>query len=583
MKMNIQKHAARMLTLLALAAFSVTGRAQTASVLVVDDFSPNGVSPSNPTNLDWYTSTNVYSSGYISNVWWSWFGNAFSNIVWDSTMDASNNPSSGSLKITLNWNSSLGGNNQFLVWDQGVTNNYFALNLSGYTWTNFQCDVKFAPGSASDQGSYGYLQFGTRGSVSYGVQDYFVTVNMVTNNAGLTTNQYGWVHISSPMLNPVTDPNLTNIQDVLIHIYGPYGGLNLNGPSTLWVDNIKFYGMSGPPPTNPPPILGIESATPGLRIFAGSAGINDRSEVATADRYQSWIGATHHPVSYSFTLLSYPSNIGQTHIFLVPVNSMPGGVYSSYNGIDYTASNGVWLVISPFYEAEVTAAIYWKTNLPNANAYAAGGNTALRITNSTAIGTWTLSFNSDTTGTLTAPGASPVSFTITNGTVATDFANPLIAYFGLQPNVDAGIGQYEDWASISVTNVAGDNYYEDFTHDLNYRSVTQSGNWVNMSVQPVGLIIISTNDIPAYWLNWTVPAGGQLGSNTNLLSATPWINPAFYDSYYDETAPFGNPSQFGSKMWEVLPKDDLPTVDGSSGGVLSPTAFFLLSTNVLSP
>jgi hypothetical protein len=176
-----------------------------------------------------------------------------------------------------------------------------------------------------------------------------------------------------------------------------------------------------------------------------------------------------------------------------------------------------------------------------------------------------------------------VSFTITNGTVATDFANPLIAYFGLQPNVDAGIGQYEDWASISVTNVAGDNKSEDFTHDLNYRSVTQSGNWKNMSVQPASLVIISTNDIPAYWVNWTLPAGGQLGSNTNLLSATPWINPAFYDSYYDETAPFGNPSQFGSKMWEVLPKDDLPTVDGSSGGVLSPTAFFLLSTNVISP
>jgi len=571
--MNIKKHATETLVLLVLAALTVTSQAQTTN-FIVDDFVPAGVGPQNPANYDYYSSTNVYSAGQITNVWWNWFGGAFVTNQWDSTMDADTNASSGSLKITANFSSA---NNQFCVWDQGTINNYFALNLNGLIYTNFQCDVRFAAGSASDSGSYGtpifgHLRFGDR-THSYG-QDWFGAVDIPATN----TN---WVHVSVA-LNAVSDQNLTNIEGFIIGLDRNYYTLNLNGPSTLWVDNIKFVGRTTPV-TNPPPIMGIEKAVPGLRIFAGSSGIYDRSELATADQYQSWIGATHHPVSYSFTVLSYPNNIGQTHIFLVPIKSMPGGVYSSDNGVDYEASNGVWLVISPYAGAQVTASIYWKTNLPNANPYATGGNTALRITNSTAIGTWTLSFNSDTTGTLTAPDADPVSFAITNGTVATDFANPLIAYFGLQPNATAGIGQYEDWASISVTNVAGDNKSEDFTHDLNYRSVTQSGNWKNMSVQPASLVIISTNDIPAYWVNWTLPAGGQLGSNTNLLSGTPWINPAFYDAYFDKTAPFGAPTQLGLKMWEVLPKDDLPTVDGSSGGVLSPTAFFLLSTNVISP
>jgi len=147
-------------TCLALLVATLDYRAQ-ADTFVVDDFAPTGVGPSNPINQDYYTWAINYSSGQISNVWWNWFGGAFDptnniGVQWDSTMDANTNAGSGAMKITAYFNTNLLGNNQFTIWDQGNTNNYFAINsfgLTNLTVTNFECDVRFAPGSASDIGN----------------------------------------------------------------------------------------------------------------------------------------------------------------------------------------------------------------------------------------------------------------------------------------------------------------------------------------------------------------------------------------------------------------------------------------------
>lgn len=552
---------------------------------VVDNFSPAGVGPQNPINYDYYSSSNNYASGQITNVYGNWFGGAFQSLAWDSTSDADNNTNSGSLMISLNFSSA---NSQFVVWDQGTANNYFALNVNATIYTNFQCDVRFAAGSASDSGTYGspifgHLRFGDRTS-SYG-QDWFGGVDIAASN----TN---WVHVSIP-LNAVTDQNLTNIQGLLIGLDMGYYGLNLNGASTLWVDNIKFVG----PATvvlPPPPILTIQKATPALRIFAGSsANTYDRAEVATVDQSQSWIGGSY-PVSYSFTLLDYPANIGQTHIFLVPVNTAGNSMYNN-EYIEYQASNTLWMVLGPG-GGGVTASVQWKTNLPNANPGTAGvfyttnagppvvittniipAHIALRITNSTAVGTWTLTFTGPNAGTVTAPGASPVSFTIDDPNVATDFANPLVAYFGLQPNSGAGIGQYEDWASISVTGVAGVNENDNFTTDTSFNSTYWNINTATVALNTC-VQLVTTNT--PYWVSWTLPAVNYgLGTAMSILANTntsaPWMLPEYYNGYADGNTIPGQANQ-GSKTWVLIPSTCLPTVDGSQGGVLSPNAFFRL-------
>jgi glucuronoarabinoxylan endo-1,4-beta-xylanase len=201
-------------------SFKLGGIAR-AETVVVDQFNPSGVG------------TNSYASGLITNVWGNWFGDAFQSLVWDSTSDASNNPASGSMKITADFNGSGSIPNQFAVFD-GFTG--ISPPVNGLFYTNFQCDVRFAAGSATvtdgSQATFGYLEFGIA-TPGYG-QDYF-------GGIAVPATDTNWVHVSLP-LDAVADTNLQDINDVLIHIYGPYFSSGLSGTSVLWVDNIEFTG-----------------------------------------------------------------------------------------------------------------------------------------------------------------------------------------------------------------------------------------------------------------------------------------------------------------------------------------------------
>ena len=204
------------------AALAMTGFGQTTTVMI-DGFDPAG------------TGGNSYASGQITNVWMNWFGDAFRSVSWDANSDANNNPSSGSMKITANFDGNGSIPNQFEVFD-----GFSGINppLNGSQYTNFQCDVRFDPSSATvvENGAtiFGHLMFGTRNGYD---QDYFGSVDIPASN----TN---WVHVSIP-LNAEADSNLSNITDVLIHVYGPYyGSPGLSGAVTLWADNIKFTGVA---------------------------------------------------------------------------------------------------------------------------------------------------------------------------------------------------------------------------------------------------------------------------------------------------------------------------------------------------
>jgi glucuronoarabinoxylan endo-1,4-beta-xylanase len=206
------------------ALLGVDGRAQTTTCFV-DPFNPSGTGGHN------------YGSGQITNVWGNWFGGAFQSLAWDPASDAGNDSSSGSMKITANFTGN-NGNSQFAVYDfNGI---YPPVN--GRQYTNFQCDVRFAPGSATTTNGnvalFGHLMFGVTDGFS---QDYFGGVDIP---AGSTN----WVHVNLP-INATDDPNLSCIYNVLVHVYGPYYSPGLNGASTLWVDNIKFSGEP-PMPTN---------------------------------------------------------------------------------------------------------------------------------------------------------------------------------------------------------------------------------------------------------------------------------------------------------------------------------------------
>ena len=186
-------------------------------------FAPRGGQGQTLTNVVDAFNTNSYPGTSITTVWGNWFGSAFQSLALDATSDASTNPASGSLKIVANFPVAT---DQFEVWD-GI--NGIRPGLNALQFTNFQCDVRFAPGSATNSsGRFGSVEFGVP-TPGYG-QSYFGSVTVAASN----TN---WVHVSLA-LNANANTNLQNITGLLIHIWGA----GLVGPSTLWVDNLRFIG-----------------------------------------------------------------------------------------------------------------------------------------------------------------------------------------------------------------------------------------------------------------------------------------------------------------------------------------------------
>jgi glucuronoarabinoxylan endo-1,4-beta-xylanase len=208
----------RCLAALALAMAVSPAHAQQPAVFMVDSFESAG------------SRGFSYSAGQIGSVWKNWFGSAFQSLSWDAAEDADGNPASGALRIVSNFPGS--GSNQFTVYN-GF--NSIQPSVSAVQFTSVECDVKFAPGSATHSiggvPCFGRVELGMP-TPSYG-QKYFGGVNVPATATG-------WTHISI-RLDPATDPLLLNINSLLVHIWG---GTTLSGPSTMWVDNLKFTGTT---------------------------------------------------------------------------------------------------------------------------------------------------------------------------------------------------------------------------------------------------------------------------------------------------------------------------------------------------
>lgn len=236
---------------------SVCGQGGTPVTSVVDAFDPAG------------TRGFSYSGGQIGSVWSNWFGSAFQSLAWDATTDADGDPASGALRITSNFPGT--GSNQFTV-----INGFDGISPSASVrqFTAIECDVKFAPGSATQMRN-GVLTFGRvelgMATPSFG-QRYFGGVD-------IPATADGWVHLTIP-LAPDTDPLLLDIDNVMVHIWGAN---TLAGPSTMWVDNLKFTGttVSG--------TATVEHAEVRQRIdgFGASSAWNSTWSAAEADLFFS--------------------------------------------------------------------------------------------------------------------------------------------------------------------------------------------------------------------------------------------------------------------------------------------------------
>ena len=544
-------------------------------------------SPAQSTNFVLYNfDTDQVSATPYGTAWGNWFGGYFVSAVWDSTQDANHNPGSGSLLLTLNCN----GANQYVLND-GIfpAPNWGPFNIQTI-WTNLSFDMRYDLGSAirtnaaaagvnGSQGpgsmDFGYMRVGSRNS-SFNADWFKYFAIPATNGAGLPNTN--WIHINVDLTGVVG--SFSDLAGGLINVIigmdgGAYNNNVMVGPQTIRFDNIAFNGFIA---AAPPPTLSIEKATPALRLFGGS-GQYGRAQVTLVDTSESWVGGTF-PVTYSFTALDNATSPGNLdyHIHIIQ-NS------DNYSGSDYTQSNVLWLQIisGSGNNPACVANLSWKTNAAGTNPnQTASGRTELTITNPVLAGTWTLTFNSETNGTLTAPGASPVPFTLAlaDTDVITYFSNPVQVRFGIQNNGNTASGGLpHDLAHISVSGTAGAQVNEDFT--------TEGSNlldplvWNLNTSDGAGVVNLVPTNAP-YWVRWNLPdTGYALTTATNLGGL--WLLPEFYNNYADGLNTLPTQTTQAGIQWNLILPQYLPTVDGTPGGVISPRAFFRLQNPPPSP
>jgi len=203
------------------------------TIYTADDFSTNGVGPQNPQNDDYFSSSNNYTAGQITNVYANWFGGALSNVLFSSS-NINTNPANGSMQVNLNWTPG----SQFAVHHADYSDNP---NVSSLTYTSVEMDVRWDPSSTTGTGNVGYatfgpLRLGVRPHTIYNVQDWFYTTNIPAS----ITN---WVHINAPL--SAADTNQVNWGELLIGADSSTIGSVLNGPATFYVDDIRFLGPLG--------------------------------------------------------------------------------------------------------------------------------------------------------------------------------------------------------------------------------------------------------------------------------------------------------------------------------------------------
>ena len=570
--------------------------------IFIDQFNALSVTPGNP----YYTNAGNpagidYSAGQIATIWGIFFGQGV-NYVWDNTKDAQGNLNGG-LGGSMQLQTTFTQGSQLVAWD-GANGIAPALNGLSLGFTSFECDIMIDGTSATQTNAagaqyFGNLQYGQRTAGGFG-QDYYQTVTQVS-----PTNADKWIHVKVPV-NPQSDANMAEINDVVFHIYGPFGNLGVNendliGTYTMWIDNIKFKAPLAQPLV-PPPALKMLPTQPGtLRMF-GIAPQYTRSELITVDPNQGWIGGPGDdgvisdtytkPVSYSFTLSEISTSAGfQTHFMLLPNET------GNYNGQDYSGANELWLQINSTGNAtNVNFNVAWKINDTGSNPT----NTPLNIANTPGVGKWTITFTGQTNGSVTVPNGSNYLFTINDPTVATDFANPTYAVFGIQANtVPNNFGTYDDYKEISITNTAGSaamllngtNFDDVFIHDAaintnlwslrmdttaptgNYNitnAVTEITNTLPANALP---LFLETTNTP-FWITWNVTTNGYgLAESLSLtLPITNLVSPASFSGTNSAGAYNDAPLQInaGPAFWALIPKDCLAGTNASYFQVVNP-------------
>lgn len=458
--------------------------------------------------------TSPFTGGSVAG-WLNWYGlygnTAMTN---DPSMDAANDPTSGSLKVYLPFGAS--GNQQAFF---GSFHNQYGYDFTdtadGLLYTNISFDIRVAAGTVpNSSGTFGniavgFYQTGTMGNVTI---------------PGSASNS--WVHLTLPI--DKTKSGISSIAAFLF-IYQSYSGYP-QVPITFWIDNASL-NKGGPPPA--PPTLSLEKPIVGLNVIDSSSGQYDRQSILSKTTAGiSWIGRVT-PVTYSFTITNFPaggSTIAAQMFLIGGVSTIP--YYET--APDYNEANVVLFAVggSP---TNGNASFRYKAGEPNGNSMLYGGSPYTNapgtgstnfgsgnlgaLNSSSVLGTWSVTFANDTNIMVTAPDGTSTNFTMPeNDALTFSDATGFSFLLGSQPNSTAAIGQRVVYSEVQIQGNAtplDDNFLND--------AVLNTNTWTVLASAPLGVLVVPTTT--AYWLNWTVPDGGfSLQIAPDLSHPASWVN-----------------------------------------------------------
>jgi hypothetical protein len=476
-----------------------------------------------------------------SAAWTRWWGAASQSYEFDPSVDAQGNSNSGSLKATIGYDiASNAGDNQFAVQNYFATSDGTKVTLDGTQYTNLVFDVRFDPSSPTRPvtGDFGYWEFGLIPSDS-----------SQTWLGALSATNGNWIHVAVP-LDP-TVPKMNAIQGVVFKMWAgdtSVGGNNqLTGTTIFWVDNIKLIDNTNTA-APPPPTLSITKATPGLQLFASKSGSQyQRQNIYTLNNTgYSWVD-NPNPTTYSLTIKDYPngSHSGfQTQIFLTPGAALPTWETSP----DWNEPNIVFLDIQNNADGTANATFRYKVDQANGNSMLYNANPAngpvgalASIGNPTPLGKWSVTFSNATSVTLTTPSGTSTNFTMPSQ-AATLFADPLYAYFGVQPNALNNIGQSATFGRVQITGVSAplDDNFAGVRQDPSSPPILDPATWQVSAEDPVGIVLVPPDSICG--LDWTLPASGFALRASSSLAPGSWVDSGLT-----------NIVQIGNRMRVVVP------------------------------
>jgi hypothetical protein len=433
---------------------------------------------------------NTFDTG-ISGIDWQNFRSYATgwNEVWDGSQDASGNPNSGSMYLTINWPLASDPN-----WNSSWNDVQIAFGtpqINSADYINFECDIKVDVTNSFPalDGSYGALEL--------------IVNNPWQNVAGWVTviNTNGWQHISAPFS---AIPS-TNYSEAIIGFISNTGSAYTN-TLAVWIDNIIF---TAPPSAHTnQPALAIAKAPPaGLTCLCSQpAGTWQRQMIATVHNNYSWntASAVSNTTTYSMTIAAapgtaYPSFSSQ--MFLVPQLGMAGSQID--DSIDWDSANVVSLAVSVNPDHSAACLFQYKVN--NAGNWNAALSVGLPCA-AGPVGTWSLVFSNNTNVTLWAPDNTFTNFTI-SASDASLFQDPLYFYVGTQPNNNANIGQSSTFSRVRISGAAGsidDNFVSGGTPGQPY--LLDPATWTLNTADAKGVFITAPD--AKCWMTWSLPDYG---------------------------------------------------------------------------